>query len=174
MNAVDATAKDNNSQLTLSPNLSLSVTTTSEATREADARLKLIKDEFKQAGSHKLLRKGVLQLTASEYSQLKSSLESIDSFIGFVNQIAKQTITGSDGGRNIKPLKMPPKYSCPIKLDGIQDAKLPKQIAEELTKRNDVLEVVYFPPAETKVKGEYRIKLKSSDEFNIFIFYNAT
>ena len=46
-----------------------------------------------------------------------------------------------------------------VKLDGIKDPKLPKQIAEEMAKRNDVLEVVYFPPAPAKVKGEYRIKL---------------
>ena len=71
---------------------------------------------------------------------------------------------------NIKPLKMPPKYSRPIKLDAIEDPKVPRQIAEEMAKRNDVLEVVYFPPAQTKVKGKYRIKLKSSDEFNIFYF----
>ena len=71
-------------------------------------------------------------------------------------------------------MELPPKNSLPIKLDGIKDTKVPKQIAEELTKRNDVLEVVYFPPAQTKVKDEYRIKLKSSDEFNIFIFYTAT
>ena len=62
----------------------------------------------------------------------------------------------------------------PIELDGIEDPKVPRQIAEKLAKRNDVLEVVYFPPAQTKVKGEYRIKLKSSDEFNIFVFYTAT
>ena len=71
---------------------------------------------------------------------------------------------------------MPPKYSRPIKLDGIEDLKLPRQIAEELAKRNDVLEVVYFPPAQAKIKGQYRIKLKSSDEFNIFMFkllYNS-
>ena len=43
---------------------------------------------------------------------------------------------------NIKPLKMPPKYSRPIKLDGIEDPTVPRQIAEELAKRNDVLEVV--------------------------------
>ena len=85
-----------NLQLTLSPNLSLSVTTTSEATGEADARIKLVEDEFKQVGSHKLLRNGVIQLTASEYSQLKSSLQSIDSFISFVNQIDKQTTTFSN------------------------------------------------------------------------------
>ena len=60
----------------------------------------------------------------------------------------------------IKPLKRPPKYSRPIILDGIEDPKLPKQIAEELTKRNDF-------------KGEFRIKLKSSDEYSIFIIYNA-
>ena len=75
---------------------------------------------------------------------------------------------------NIKPLKLPPKYSCPIKLDSINDPKLPRPIAEELAERNDVLEVAYFPPAQTKVKGEYRIKLKTSDEYNIFIFYTAT
>ena len=98
MNAVDATAKEHNLQLTLSPNLSLSVTTTSEATRDAETRIKLVKDEFKQVGSHKLLRKGVIQLTASEYSQLKSSFETIESFITFGNQNAKQTTTGSDGG----------------------------------------------------------------------------
>ena len=63
MTAADATAKDN-LQLTLSPNLSISVTTTSEATREADARIKLVKDEFKQVGGHKLLRKCVIQLTS--------------------------------------------------------------------------------------------------------------
>ena len=98
MNAVDATAKEHNLQLTLSPNWSLSVTTTLEVTRDAEAKIKLVKDEFKQVGSHKLLRKGVIQLTASEYSQLKSSFETIDSFITFVNQNAKQTTTGSDGG----------------------------------------------------------------------------
>ena len=75
---------------------------------------------------------------------------------------------------NIKPLKMPPKYSRSIKFDGIENPKVPRQIPLALGKRNDVLEVVYFPPAQTKVKGEYRIKLKSKDEFNIFIFYTAT
>ena len=98
MNAVDATAKEHNLQLSLSPILSLSVTTTLEVTRDAEAKIKLVKDEFKQVGSHKLLRKGVIQLTASEYSQLKTSFEAIDSFITFVNQNAKQTTTASDGG----------------------------------------------------------------------------
>ena len=95
---MNAKAKQNNLQLTLSPYLSLSVTTTSEATRDADGSVKLVKDEFKQVGDHNLLRKGVIQLTASEYSQLRSSFKSIDSFISFVNQNAKKTTTGCDGG----------------------------------------------------------------------------
>ena len=98
MNANDATAKEHNLQLTISPNLSLSVTTTLEVTRDAEATIELINDEFKQVGSHKLFRKGVIQLTASEYSQLKISFETIDNFISFENQNAKQTTTGSDGG----------------------------------------------------------------------------
>ena len=71
---------------------------------------------------------------------------------------------------NIKPLKMPPKYSRPIKLGDIED---PRQNAKELAKRNDVLEVVYCPPAQTNVKGKYRIKLESGEKLNIFIFYTA-
>ena len=71
MNAVDAKAKENNLQLTLYPNLSLSVTTTSEVTREVDFRRKIVKE---QIGSHKLLRKVVIQLTASDYSQLSQVL----------------------------------------------------------------------------------------------------
>ena len=58
MNAVDATAKENNLQLTLLPNLNLSVTTTLGATRDADVRIKLVKDEFKQIGCHKDFEKG--------------------------------------------------------------------------------------------------------------------
>ena len=98
MNAVDAAGNEPNLQLTLSPNLSPSVTTTSEVTRDADARTKLVKDELKQVGSPKFLRKGVIQLTASEYLQLKTIFETIDSFNTFANQNSKQTTTGSDGG----------------------------------------------------------------------------
>ena len=98
MNAVDATAKEHNLQLTLTPNLSFLVKPTLEVMRDAEVKIKLVKDEFKQVGTHKLLRKGVIHLTASEYSQLKTSFEIMDSFISFVNQNAKQTTTGSDGG----------------------------------------------------------------------------
>ena len=72
---------------------------------------------------------------------------------------------------NIKLLKIPPKYTRPIKLDGIEDPKLPKQTAEELAKRNDVLENVYFSSAQTKAKNEYRMKLKSNKEFDILYCY---
>ena len=73
---------------------------------------------------------------------------------------------------SIRPLKMPTKYSGPIKLT--MKSKLPKQIAEELAMREAVLEVVYFPPAQTEVKSESRIKLKFTDELKILIFYTAT
>ena len=72
---------------------------------------------------------------------------------------------------NIKLLKIPPKYTRPIKLDDIEDPKLPKQTAEELAKRNDVLENVYFSSAQTKAKNEYRMKLKSNKEFDNLYCY---
>ena len=76
---------------------------------------------------------------------------------------------------NVPPLNvMPPKYSHPIILTGIDDSRLPKQIANDLQNRKDVLEVTYFPPApQTKRREEYRIKLKSSDDYNVYIFYTS-
>ena len=76
--------------------------------------------------------------------------------------------------RNIEPFKLPPKYSHPVKLDGIHDPRLPKQIAQELSQRNDVVEIHHFPAARMLNHEEYRVKLLSSDEYNTFIFYTAT
>ena len=99
MNALNATTKEKDSlRLTLSPNLSLSVLTTSDTTVDTDPKIRIVKDEVKQVGSHKILRKGVIQLTANEYTRLKASLNSIDSFINFVNQNAQQTNSRSDEG----------------------------------------------------------------------------
>ena len=58
MNAVDATAKDHNLQLILSPVLRFSVTTNLEVTFDAVPKIILVKDEFKQVDSHTLSRKG--------------------------------------------------------------------------------------------------------------------
>ena len=99
MNALNATTKEkDNLRLTLSPNLSLSVSTTSDSTVDTDPKIRIVKDEVKQVGSHKILRKGVIQLTANEYTRLKASLNSIDSFINCVNQNAQQTNSRSDEG----------------------------------------------------------------------------
>ena len=45
---------------------------------------------------------------------------------------------------NIKPLKIPPKYFRPIKLDRIKDPKLPKQRSEELAERNGVYQLIFL------------------------------
>ena len=82
--------------------------------------MKLFEVELKQVGSHKLLRKGFMQLTASEYSRIRSSFKSIDSSIGFKIEMPNKRLQDLTEDGNIKP----PKYS-PIKLDGIEDPKLP-------------------------------------------------
>ena len=75
--------------------------------------------------------------------------------------------------KNIQPLRLPQRISNISKLDGINDPKLPKQIAKELAGREDVLEIQYYEFTGKDQKGEYRVKLKSSDNFNICIFYTS-
>ena len=72
--------------------------------------------------------------------------------------------------KNIKPLKLPQRFSNVDKFDGIDDPKLPKQIAKELAGRDDVLEIQYYKFAGDDQKGEYRVKLKSSDNYNIHCY----
>ena len=76
--------------------------------------------------------------------------------------------------KNIKPLKLPQRFSNVEKFEGINDPKLPKQISKELASREDVLEIQYYQFAGNDEKEEYRVKLKSSDNFNICIFYTST
>ena len=61
-----------------------------------EPEIRLTKEEYKQVGVHKLLRRAVIQLSSNEYFQLKSSFHSIDSFITFINHIAQRTKTGNN------------------------------------------------------------------------------
>ena len=67
----------------------------------------------------------------------------------------------------IQPLELPPPPD-PIILSGIDDHLLPKQIAEELKPRKDILEIAYLPPY-GRTKCQYRVTFKKS-EFNINVF----
>ena len=59
-------------------------------------------------------------------------------------------------GLKIKLLELPPKPPDPILLSGINDHLSPKQIAEELKFREDILEIASLPPYGT-TKGQYRV-----------------
>ena len=49
---------------------------------------------------------------------------------------------------NVPPLNVKPQmYSHPVSPTGIDDSRLPKQIAKDLQNLKDVLEVTYFPAA---------------------------
>ena len=91
-----------------------------------------------------------------------------------MNQKAKQTTTGSDGGPQYQTAQDSTKVFSSHQTGWHRESKDTKRECRGIGQAHDVLEVVYIPPAQTKVKGEYRTKLKSSDEFNIFIFYTAT
>ena len=72
-----------NLQLTLSPNLMLTVTLLSHD--QDNCSLELVKEEYKKVGDHKLFRKAVIILTQTEYHNLKaSSISSFDCFLDFI------------------------------------------------------------------------------------------
>ena len=75
--------------------------------------------------------------------------------------------------KNIKPIKLPKRQHKIIKLDGIDDPRLPKQIAQELAGRNDVREIVYHIYGDDETKREYQVNLNSSDGFYTCLFYTV-
>ena len=94
---------------TLSSNLNLSITTTAQQTPNGEPELRLTKEEYKHVGVHKLLRRAVIQLSLSEYFQLKSSFNSIDSFITFINDNAQRTNTGDNESQEHQTSQATPK-----------------------------------------------------------------
>ena len=70
----------------------------------------------------------------------------------------------------IQPLELPPPPN-PVILSGIDDHLLPKQIAEELESRKDILEIANVPPYGRRTKCQNRVTFNKSDEFNINVFY---
>ena len=75
--------------------------------------------------------------------------------------------------RNIPVLNFPKK--TPITLSGVDDPLLPKQIADELYSRHDIVEIAFFPPCRSW-KGQYRVSFKNvknsefvNSMFDIFV-----
>ena len=84
-------AETNNLRSTLYPNLSCSVLTLLAQAVSIEPYMKLAKQYQKQVGAHELLKPTVIQLTLREYSLLKSSFSSVESFLQFVRGKQCQT-----------------------------------------------------------------------------------
>ena len=85
--------KRNILKLKLSENLFLTTTTVKEPTvtstsNQLHTNIHLVKEEYKQLGEHRVIRKAIIQLTSDKYSLLKASINSIDSFICFAKAYA--------------------------------------------------------------------------------------
>lgn len=70
---------------------------------------------------------------------------------------------------NIPPLKIP-KPIDPVILSGVEDPLLPKEIADELSSRDDIVEIAYFPPFKNW-KGQFRVTFKKNEHFSFCRFY---
>ena len=85
--------------LTLSPRLSISVSTTNQVKIKnvpESVTIELVKEEYRQVGLHKLLRKAVIHLFYAELLQIRSSNDSIHSFLNFRGNHVKCPIEAAD------------------------------------------------------------------------------
>ena len=71
--------------------------------------------------------------------------------------------------KNVPPIQLP-KLPEPIILAGIDDPRLPAQIANDIRVRKDISEIALFP-AYKNFKNQFRITLKKSNDYNVCIFY---
>ena len=103
-----------NLRITLSPNLTLTVikpTLTTYNSNNID--IKLVKEEERFIGQHKLLRKGIINFTVAEFLQLKSTIPTIHSFLSFVSTEDVQPDTAEiDEGKQHQTLTDTPSSSA--------------------------------------------------------------
>ena len=88
--------------LTLSPSLTISVSTTNQLNIKnvpENVTTELVKEEYRQVGLHKLLRKAVFHLSYVEFLQLKSSTDSFHSFLNFIGNHVKCPLEAADEGQ---------------------------------------------------------------------------
>ena len=57
----------------------------------------LVKEEYRQVGLHKLLRKAVIHFSYAEFLQLKSNNDSIHSFLNLIGNHVKCPIEAAEG-----------------------------------------------------------------------------
>ena len=73
--------------------------------------------------------------------------------------------------RNIPPLSI--ERLEPQVLSGVDDTRIPEEIREEIRNLRDVEEVAMFLLNSRRKTHDFRITLKSSDDFRKFIFYTC-
>ena len=86
----------------------------------------------------------------------------------------KQTTTGSDGGPHYQTTQDANKVISSNQTWRHRGSKCTKTDCIETCQAQRYVGGCLVSTSTNKSQGEYRIKLKSSDEINIFIFYTAT
>ena len=100
MSTASQTQKNkDNLLLTLSPSLTITVSTTNQRNIKnvpENVTIELVKEEYRQVALHKLLPKAVILLSYAEFLQLKSSTDSIHSFLNFIGNHVKCPLEAAD------------------------------------------------------------------------------
>ena len=74
--------------------------------------------------------------------------------------------------RNIQPIRLP-NNSKAIILSGLNDTRLPKQIAKDIQCTPGVTQIAMYQSDAKRKTCDFRITIKSSDAFNKYIFIHV-
>ena len=118
-----------------------------------------------------MLRKTLFILSVAKYYSLQASNSLIDSFLNFFSKIktSNQSLEKNMKGKNVKPLNFHLQREFIIFRNN-EDARSSKQIAEELSVHDHVVEVAFFLPG-GRGKSKYRLAFKHNGNFFACNFY---
>ena len=137
----------------------------------------LLKEEVVEFAGRNFFKEAIIQLTPEKFICRRENINSITILLDYTSRYIRKTLSKSrlqELKRNIAPFRLPTNFTNHIQLDAIGDPRLPKQMAEELARREDVLEGTFFSASYSRRrKEEYRIKLKFTN-FGTFIFHTLS
>ena len=157
-------------------NVTISVSTTDQVNIEnvpENVTIELVKEQqYRHVGEPKLLRQAVLHLSYAGFLQLKSSTNSIHSFLNFIGDLVEYAIEAADERQHqaSETTTATPPLKTTI-LSGKEDPWLPEQIFNELKDRDGVVEIVVFLHTPRYRGKQYVVTMKQSVDFNFCIFY---
>ena len=128
-----------------------------EPNNDKETTICLVKEEVLESAGPNVCKKAIIQLTPEEFNCSKESINSVNVLLDYTSHHLKNHVQLSTPRTceeaEHSTLYTTHKFRQSHTIDGIDDPRLPKQITEGLTGRENVLEVIFSQPPENKKMG---------------------